>query len=82
MITIGSSANLQPVRTTTGDSRSIAALTGRGGSIDELRPDLMSATDIDLGFSPFTNTLPIRRLNLSVPGRRYGSRHGPLSKDQ
>ncbi|MBT2533238.1 putative glycolipid-binding domain-containing protein [Arthrobacter sp. ISL-48] len=42
----------------------------------------MSATDIDLGFSPFTNTLPIRRLNLSVPGRRYGSRHGPLSKDQ
>jgi uncharacterized protein len=32
----------------------------------ELRPDLMDAIDIDLAFSPFTNTLPIRRLNLAI----------------
>ncbi|RBO96918.1 putative glycolipid-binding domain-containing protein [Nocardia puris] len=31
---------------------------------DEPRPDLAGAVDIDLSFSPFTNTLPIRRLNL------------------
>jgi hypothetical protein len=31
-----------------------------------LRPDLMDAIDIDLAFSPFTNTLPIRRLNLTI----------------
>jgi hypothetical protein len=34
---------------------------------DELRPDLNAAIDIDLSFSPFTNTLPIRRLALD-PG--------------
>jgi hypothetical protein len=33
---------------------------------DELRPDLAGAIDIDLAFSPFTNTLPIRRLNLAI----------------
>jgi hypothetical protein len=32
----------------------------------ELRPDLTDAIDIDLAFSPFTNTLPIRRLNLAI----------------
>ncbi|KAA9151125.1 putative glycolipid-binding domain-containing protein [Microbacterium lushaniae] len=30
------------------------------------RPDLAEATDIDLSFTPFTNTLPIRRLALAV----------------
>ena len=30
------------------------------------RPDLADAIDIDLAFSPFTNTLPIRRLDLPV----------------
>lgn len=30
------------------------------------RPDLDGAVDIDLAFSPFTNTLPIRRLALAV----------------
>lgn len=32
----------------------------------QLRRDLAGAIDIDLSFSPFTNTLPIRRLNLPV----------------
>jgi len=35
----------------------------------ELRPDLEGAIDIDLAFSPFTNTLPIRRLNLAIGSR-------------
>ncbi|GAB3092900.1 putative glycolipid-binding domain-containing protein [Isoptericola nanjingensis] len=30
------------------------------------RPDLSEAVDVDLSFSPFTNTLPIRRLDLAV----------------
>lgn len=30
------------------------------------RPDLAEAVDIDLAFSPFTNTLPIRRLGLAI----------------
>ncbi|MEU2199694.1 putative glycolipid-binding domain-containing protein [Isoptericola sp. NPDC019482] len=30
------------------------------------RPDLADAVDVDLSFSPFTNTLPIRRLDLTV----------------
>jgi hypothetical protein len=30
------------------------------------RPDLVGCLDIDLGFSPLTNTLPIRRLNLEI----------------
>jgi hypothetical protein len=33
---------------------------------DEPRPDLAGVVDIDLAFSPFTNTLPIRRLNLPI----------------
>ena len=33
---------------------------------EEPRPDLAAAVDIDLAFSPFTNTLPIRRLTLTV----------------
>ena len=35
----------------------------------EPRPDLAGAIDIDLAFSPFTNTLPIRRLNLAIGSR-------------
>lgn len=35
----------------------------------ELRPDLDGAIDIDLAFSPFSNTLPIRRLNLAIGSR-------------
>lgn len=34
------------------------------------RPDLSEAVDIDLSFSPFTNTLPIRRLALPVGAAR------------
>ncbi|MGF0116175.1 putative glycolipid-binding domain-containing protein [Promicromonospora sp. Marseille-Q5078] len=30
------------------------------------RPDLADAVDVDLSFSPFTNTLPVRRLGLEV----------------
>jgi len=32
----------------------------------QLRPDLKGAIDLDLAFSPFTNTLPLRRLNLPI----------------
>lgn len=31
-----------------------------------VRPDLAGAVDIDLSLSPFTNTLPIRRLDLGI----------------
>lgn len=31
---------------------------------EELHPDLKTCIDIDLGFTPLTNTLPIRRLNI------------------
>ncbi|MFC8598432.1 putative glycolipid-binding domain-containing protein [Isoptericola sp. NPDC057191] len=30
------------------------------------RPDLADTVDVDLSFSPFTNTLPVRRLGLAV----------------
>ena len=30
------------------------------------RPDLQGCVDVDLGFSPSTNTLPIRRLHLEI----------------
>ncbi len=33
---------------------------------DEQRPDLLGCVDVDLAFSPITNTLPIRRLELAV----------------
>lgn len=38
-------------------------------------PDLQGCQDIDLGFSPSTNLLPIRRLNLAV-GQRAAVRAG------
>jgi hypothetical protein len=40
--------------------------TGVWSSDGTARPDLADAVDIDLAFSPFTNTLPIRRLQLPV----------------
>lgn len=39
---------------------------GRWWVNGQARDDLKGCTDIDLGFSPSTNTLPIRRLGLSV----------------
>jgi hypothetical protein len=33
---------------------------------DDVRPDLQGCIDVDLGFSPSTNVLPIRRLGLAV----------------
>jgi hypothetical protein len=32
----------------------------------EIRPDLVEAIDVDIVITPFTNTLPIRRLGLAV----------------
>jgi uncharacterized protein len=39
---------------------------GRWNVGGELRADLQGCWDVDLGFSPSTNTLPIRRLELNV----------------
>jgi hypothetical protein len=41
---------------------------GRGGwEVDgEVRSDLSDAIDLDLAITPFTNTLPIRRLDLAI----------------
>jgi len=41
---------------------------GRWAQDGNDRPDLAGTVDIDLAFSPFTNTLPIRRLDLPVGG--------------
>ena len=45
---------------------------GEGGwTVDGVpRPDLATCRDVDLGVSPSTNTLPIRRLGLEVGDRR------------
>jgi uncharacterized protein len=51
------------------DGRRLGVRRGADGTwrVDgEVRPDLSAAIDIDLAFSPFTNTLPIRRLNLAI----------------
>lgn len=51
------------------DDRHLEVRRGRDGTWSvnqELRPDLKGAVDIDLSFSPFTNTLPVRRLNLPI----------------
>src|SRR5207247_1457892 len=37
----------------------------------EERPDLQGCLDVDLGFTPATNTLPIRRLGLEPGGAAY-----------
>jgi len=47
----------------------ILRLTTAGGKWDldgQPRPDLNGCVDVDLGVTPATNTLPIRRLNLAV----------------
>jgi len=38
----------------------------RDGVAQREQPDLADCVDVDLGISPSTNTLPIRRLNLAV----------------
>jgi hypothetical protein len=50
------------------DSESVALSTANGKwTVDgKPRTDLDGCTDIDLGITPFTNTLPIRRLNLQI----------------
>ena len=44
----------------------IAAENGRWFSNGSENPTVSGAIDIDLGWSPSTNTLPIRRLNLEI----------------
>lgn len=50
--------------------RFVLAADGAGGWRSEgaARADLAGALDVDLGFTPATNTLPIRRLALGVGG--------------
>lgn len=52
-----------------GDGRALSVHRSPAGvwSVDaQDREDLADAVDIDLSFSPFTNTLPIRRLDLDL----------------
>ncbi|WP_203135338.1 putative glycolipid-binding domain-containing protein [Microbacterium sp. JZ31] len=59
------------LRVETGDGRSLELRHDASGWWTEnrmVRPDLGDAVDIDLSFSPFTNTLPIRRLDIPVGG--------------
>lgn len=54
------------------DGRQLEVRRGPAGtwSVNQkLRPDLTGALDIDLAFSPLTNTLPVRRLNLPIGAR-------------
>ena len=54
------------------DDRRLEVQRGNDGTWSvngELRADLEGAIDVDLAFSPFTNTLPIRRLNLAIGSR-------------
>lgn len=51
------------------DRRELRLAADRGGRWrvdDQLRADLDGCVDVDLGVTPATNTLPIRRLNLAV----------------
>jgi len=60
---------VEVVDTETGSDRFIEFTTdgnGRWVLHGESRPDLQGCLDVDLGFSPSTNTLPIRRLGLAV----------------
>ena len=56
------------VRTSRDDeaSRSLDAADGRWRTADVDVPELKGCVDVDLGFTPATNTLPIRRLGLNV----------------
>jgi hypothetical protein len=61
--------HIEVVDTETGSDRLIDFTTdgtGRWVLHGESRPDLHGCVDVDLGFSPSTNTLPIRRLDLAV----------------
>ncbi|HWH26901.1 MAG TPA: putative glycolipid-binding domain-containing protein [Pseudolysinimonas sp.] len=51
-----------------GERTLLITSNGRGAWTvnDEPRGDLTDAVDLDLSISPFTNTLPIRRLDLAV----------------
>jgi hypothetical protein len=60
---------VEVVDTETGSDRLVEFTTngeGRWVLHGESRPDLTGCVDVDLGFSPSTNTLPIRRLRLDV----------------
>ncbi|HZQ21677.1 MAG TPA: putative glycolipid-binding domain-containing protein [Terriglobales bacterium] len=56
-------------RTIAANSQSLRLSVGSDGvwrSPDGELPDVKDCVDIDLGLTPATNTLPIRRLNLSI----------------
>jgi hypothetical protein len=53
------------LRSSRGRRLDIARHDGAWTVDTEPRPDLDEAVDIDLSFSPFTNTLPVRRLSLA-----------------
>ena len=50
-----------------------------GGAWDGERPDLSEALDIDVGFSPLTNSMPILRQGLHREGSRNSSWPGSRS---
>jgi hypothetical protein len=52
----------------TGERTLLITSDGHGGwEVDgEIRSDLTDAVDLDLAITPFTNTLPIRRLDLTI----------------
>ncbi|GAA1972113.1 putative glycolipid-binding domain-containing protein [Isoptericola halotolerans] len=54
------------LRSSDGRTLELAHDDGQWRADGSARPDLAGAVDIDLAFSPFTNTLPIRRLDLAV----------------
>ncbi|WP_277212379.1 putative glycolipid-binding domain-containing protein [Isoptericola croceus] len=54
------------LRSSDGRTLELARDDGEWHADGSARPDLAEAVDIDLAFSPFTNTLPIRRLELAV----------------
>jgi uncharacterized protein len=55
------------VRSSSGRTLDLARADDGGWEVDgAAREDLAEAVDVDLSFSPFTNTLPIRRLGLAV----------------
>lgn len=57
------------IETVSGDARGSLQLTVRDGrwlTPAGERADLQGCVDVDLGVTPMTNTLPIRRLNLAI----------------
>jgi hypothetical protein len=58
---------VRSVTVNSADGRSLAFVKRKDGWFDQdglLRKDLQRCIDVDLTLTPFTNTLPIRRLNL------------------